>query len=90
MANLVGTTTDYLSSLSVGKFHVKIGELPGFPVQNGADLVGSNHSMSETQWQYLSQQQLQYYRSLPTKEEAMQNYLYKAKILSNPKPKRTL
>ena len=91
MAKLVDSTPEHLSQLSVGKFHVKIGEITGFTVQNGVYLLGNSHSMDNQAWQNIHKQQIErYYRKISTKEEALEEYFYTPKVPSKPKPKRKL
>mgnify|MGYP000173704884 CR=1 FL=1 len=91
MAKLVDSTPEYLAQLSTGKFHVKIGEITGFTVQNGTKLLGDAHSMSATDWKKVETQQLErYYRKISTKEEAMEEYFYTPELPERPKPKRTI
>lgn len=91
MAKLVDSTPEHLAALSVGKFHVKIGEITGFTVQNGTNLLENKHCMSDEAWLKIQPQQLQlYYRKISTKEEALVEYFYTPKVPEKPKPKRTI
>lgn len=91
MAKLVDSTPEYLAQLSIGKFHVKIGEITGFSVKNREKLLGDAHSMSDTAWEKMETQQLErYYRKISTKEEAMEEYFYTPELPERPKPKRTI
>ena len=68
-----GANPEEIKALSQGKYHIKAGmKIESMIVQNGADLLDTNHSMTPDQWETVKQGQIKrYYRSLTCDSEGI-------------------
>lgn len=96
LSKIAGVDPSSLTQLPVGSFLAKIGELPGFTIQNRQDLLEFRHSMPHESWDALKQEQIsRYYQPIKSTEE-MGRLLDSRLTLTSSKPagfkqpKRTL
>lgn len=90
LAKIAAVDPSVLTQLPVGRFLAKIGELPGFTIQNRDDLLDFRHSMSRERWDSVRQAQIQRYYQ-PVKSTDEMSRLLDSRISltrSEPSPRR--